>query len=128
LKWTDNNNNSRRDQLTFCNLSKDLLNQKEIKPVETHKKKNTAKSILKGSTKTINSSVNLINPINPVNSVNNSVNTSTTMTNLNELKRPLTSSRQINEAPEMKASNFYVVSEKNNSINQSNQGLGQGNI
>ena len=92
-----------KNSLTFCNLSKDLLNQKEIKPVETHKKKNTAKSILKGSQSTNTSKV-----------ISNS------STSLGEVKRP-TSSRPSNisspnEAPEIKPSSFYVVSEKNNNL------------
>ncbi len=54
---------------------------KEIKPVVAHKKNKPLKSALKGSTKT---------------------NTKTSI-NLNDLKRPLTSSKQLNnEAPEKK--------------------------
>jgi len=85
LKWTDNGSDNRRDLLCSCNLAKDLLNLKEIKPVE-HKKGKT-KSILKGSGGSIKS-------------ISNSTTT------LNEVKRPLNSSRQnLNDLiPERKSS------------------------
>ncbi len=47
MRWSDNNSNYRKDLLCSYNLSKDLLNQKEIKPVTTHKKLKPKKSCLK---------------------------------------------------------------------------------
>ena len=47
IQWADNNNFNRKDLLCNTNISKDLLFQKEIKPVQTHKKNKNIKSILK---------------------------------------------------------------------------------
>jgi len=117
LKWADSNNTSKKDLLCTCNLAKDLLNQKDIKPVDTHKKNIKTKSILKGST----NSTTIVNPPNQTNISKIISNSSTTLA---EVKRPLTTSRlNVNESPEIipsKPSNFYVISDKAN-LNSNNQ-------
>jgi hypothetical protein len=47
LQWADNNNAYRKDLLCTTNFNKDLVTQKEIKPMMNHKKMKPSKSILK---------------------------------------------------------------------------------
>jgi hypothetical protein len=49
LQWADNNNYARKDLLCTLSLNKDLMVQKDIKPVISHKKLKPNKSILKRS-------------------------------------------------------------------------------
>ena len=47
IQWADNNNMHRKDLLCSTNFSKELIYQKDIKPILTHKKLKPTKSCLK---------------------------------------------------------------------------------
>ena len=98
LTWSDLGNKNKKDQLCILNLQKDLLNQKEIKPVLAHKKLQPKKSCLKVTLSLNNneedkSNFNNLNNNNNINNINNLNNNNISNSDLdnNEVRIPIPS-------------------------------------